>query len=182
MQWKPFEYNGKTFDLSHVHPFEWEYTAPAADKRPERTYRMIVQFSMHTFTRGIEQGEGVETAMIYRDEENTKEERAFDFLRYELSNQLPDIIRGLGEKACYHTHHGNFFTIEATAPNGVASEYEVYFQLSRAKGKGEWLHLYIQSAYVRDKSHGTTQPRKRKIRFQVIAHNIIHGKAIKAGR
>ena len=182
MQWKPFEYQGKIFDLTHVHPFEWEYTEPATDSRPERTYRMIVQFSMHTFTHGIEHGDDATAEMIYRDEENTTEERAFDFLRYELSRQLPTIIRGLGKRACYHTNHGNFFTIEATAPSGIAGEYEVYFQLSRAKGKGGWMHLYIQSAYVRDKTHGTTQPQRRKIRFQVIAHNVLQGKAIKAGK
>ena len=182
MHWKPFEFDGQIFDLSHVHPFEWEFNAPATNKRPERTYKIIVQFSMHTFTRGIEQSENLNTAMLYKDANNTKEKRAFDFLRYELSKKLPNIIQGLGEKACYHTHHGNFFTIEATSPNGITSEYEVYFQLSRAKGRGGWLHLYIQSAYIRDKSHGTTHPRKRKIGFQVIAYNILHGKEIKAGR
>ena len=139
----------------------------------------MVQFSMHTFTRGIELGEIVDPAIIFPDD---KEERAFDFLRYTLSSQLPGIIQGLGERACYHTHHGTFFTIEAATPDGVANEYEVYFKLSRAERKGGWLNLYVQSAYVRDTSHGTTQPKKRKIGFQVIAYNILHGKEIKAGR
>ena len=93
MKWQPFTYQGQEYDLSHVHPFDWEYTAPATDKRPERTYKLMVQFSMHTFTRGIELGETVDPAIIYRDD---REERAFDFLRYALSSQLPDIIRGLG--------------------------------------------------------------------------------------
>ena len=179
MKWQPFTYQGQEYDLSHVHPFDWEYTTPATDKRPERTYKLIVQFSLHTFTHGIELGEIIESALIYP---NDKEQRAFDFLRYTLSNQLPGIIQGLGERACYHTHHGTFFTIEAVTPDGVASEYEVYFKLSRAERKGGWLNLYVQSAYVRDTSHGTTQPKKRKIGFQVIAYNILHGKEIKAGR
>jgi len=32
-----------------------------------------------------------------------------------------------------------------------------------------WLNLYMQSAYVRDSTHGTSQPKRRKIGFQVIA-------------
>ena len=91
MKWNPFHHQGQTYDLSHVHPFDWEYTAPATDKRPERTYKLMVQFSMHTFTRGIELGEAVDPAITYRDD---REERAFDFLRYALSIQLPGIIRG----------------------------------------------------------------------------------------
>ena len=179
MKWQTFTYQGQEYDLSHVHPFDWEYTAPAKEKRPERTYKLMVQFSLHTFTRGIKLGETVDPAIIYPD---GKEERAFDFLRYTLSSQLPRIIQGLGERDCYHTHKGTFFTIEAVTPNGVASEYEVYFKLSRAKRKGIWLNLYVQSAYVRDTSHGTTQPKKREIGFPVIAYNILHDKEIKAGR
>ncbi|OQX01463.1 MAG: hypothetical protein BWK73_45985 [Thiothrix lacustris] len=178
MKWNSFTYQGQTYDLSHVHPFDWEYTAPATDKRPERTYRMVVQFSMHTFTRGIASGETVDQALLYRD---TREERAFDFLRYALSTQLAGIVRQLGERVCYHTHHGTFFTIEAVNPEGVAQEYEVYFKLSRSSRKG-WLTLYVQSAYVRDVAHGTAQPKQRKIGFQVIAYNIAVGKIIKAGR
>lgn len=178
MKWKSFHHQGQEYDLSHMHPFDWEYTAPATDKRPERCYRMEVHFSMHTFTRGLDQGETVAKELLYRD---TREERAFDFLRYALSAQLPEIVQQLGERVCYHTHHGTFFTIEAVNPEGVTQDYEVYFKLSRASRKG-WLNLYVQSAYVRDSEHGTAQPKRRKIGFQVIAYNITEGKEIKVGR
>lgn len=51
MKWQPFTYQGQEYDLSHVHPFDWEYTAPATDKRPERTYKLMVQFSMGVFAQ-----------------------------------------------------------------------------------------------------------------------------------
>jgi hypothetical protein len=178
MKWQPFTYQGQTYDLSHVHPFDWEYTAPATDKRPERAYRIDVQFSIHTFTRGVDAGEAVDPALEYRD---SREERAFDFVRYAFSKQLPNIVQQLGERVCYHTHHGTFFTIEVMNPEGMAQDYEVYFKLSRSKRKG-WLTLYVQSAYVRDQEHSTAQPKRRKIGFQVIAYNIMTGKEIKAGR
>ena len=178
MKWQPFTYQGQTYDLTHVHPFDWEYTAPATDKRPERTYRLNVQFSMHTFTHGIVDGETVDSALLYRD---SREERAFDFVRYAFSSQLPAIVRQLGERVCYHTHHGTFFTIEIVNSDGVAQDYEIYFKLSRSSRKG-WLNLYVQSAYIRDPAYGTAQPKRRKIGFQVIAYNTLAGNPIKTGR
>lgn len=177
MKWKQFCYEGDEYDLAHVHPFEWEFTAPASSKKPERTYQLQVSFSMHTFTRGLKQGESVPD-LLYRD---SREVRAFDFLRYELSKKLPDIVKELGERRCYHTHHGNFFTIDLVDENGQSDEYEVYFKVSKASRKG-WLNLYVESAYIRDPSYKTAQPRKRKIGFQVIAYNTTQGKKINAGK
>lgn len=178
MKWHSFEYKGQTYDLSHIHPFDWEYTAPATSKRSERLYKIVVQFSMHTFTRGKVEGEIIDSDLYYKD---SREERIFDFVRYALSNQLPTIVQQLGEKTCYHTDHGNFFTIEVITRTGIAQDYEVYFKLSRSSRKG-WLNLYVQSAYVRDQQHETDQPKRRKISFQVIAYNILLGKEIKSGR
>ena len=178
MRWHAFSYGGREYTLSHLHPFEWQFRALASGTRPERTYQVQVIFSMHTFTRGIEGERQPEADLIYRD---TREEREFDFERYELSKQLPAIVRSLGERACYHTHHGTFFTIELTGPEGNKRNYEVYFNASRASRKG-WLNLYVQSAYVRDSAHGTAQPKKRRIGFQVIAYNVLLGRPIKPGK
>ena len=73
MQWRDFKYGESEYSLSHVHPFEWEFTAPAAAKRPERTYHLQVTFSMHTFTRGLKSDEHVPD-LLYRD---NREVRAF---------------------------------------------------------------------------------------------------------
>lgn len=178
MKWKPFTYQGRHYELAHVHPFEWEYVAQASSTRPERTYQIEVGFSMHTFTRGSVPEESIDPALLYRD---SREERVFDFVRYEFSRQLPEIVQQLGERICYHTQHGTFFTIEIVNPQDVSQDYEVYFKLSRSSRKG-WLKLYVQSAYVRDPEHGTAQPKRRKIGFQVIAYNVMTGKQIKPGR
>lgn len=177
MFWRDFNYEGVEYDLSHLHPFDLSFTAPASDKRPERVYNLQITFSMHTFTRGLKKDEYVPD-LLYRD---NREVRAFDFVRYELSKKLPEIVRELGNRRCYHTNHGNFFTIELVDENGEAEEYEVYFKVSKASRKG-WLNLYIESAYTRDTSYQTSQPKKRKIGFQVIAYNIMQGKEIKPGK
>ena len=171
---KIFSYKNDDYDLSHLEPFEWVYTSPASNKRPERTYKLKVIFSLHTFTRGILRNESPSGDLLYRTD---KECRVFDFSRYALSKGLKDIVCDLGERRCYHTHHGNFFTIELIDQEGNKQDYEIYFKVSRSSTKG-WLNLYVQSAYVRDDSHQTSQPKKRKIGFQVIAYNIQNKRAI----
>ncbi len=178
MKWNPFEYQGQVYDLSHLHPFEWEYTAPSGDKHPERTYRFQVNFGMHCFSRDPLDGEQVDSTLFYQ---GPKERRVFCFDRHEWSRQLPDIIRSLGERTCWHTHHGNYFTIEFVTRSGDKVEYEVYFDVTRATRKG-WLNLVVQTAYVRDERYATSQPRKRKIRLDVIAYNKQMGKKIRPGR
>ncbi|HXR49614.1 MAG TPA: hypothetical protein VN778_01150, partial [Verrucomicrobiae bacterium] len=60
---------------------------------------------------------------------------------------------------------------------GQKIEYEVYFLVSRER-RG-LLRLYVQSAYARDSTHSSSQPKKKKIGFFIIAHNIQSNKEIK---
>jgi len=91
------------------------------------------------------------------------------------------MIKSLGDRVCWHTHHGNYFTIELVTQEGEVIEYEVYFDVTRASRKG-WLNLIVQTAYVRTEDYKTTQPRKRRIRLDVVAYNTQLRKPIKRPR
>ncbi len=131
---------------------------------------------MHCFTRNPLPDEVVDSDLWY---EGPKEKRIFCFDRYMLSDQLPEIVKSISDRACWHTHHGNYFTIELVTQEGALIEYEVYFDVTKATRKGGWLNLTVQSAYVRTKDYETIRPKKRKIRFDVIANNTQQGKTIK---
>ena len=178
MKWRSFTCGGAAYDLSHLDPFEWRYTAKAGEKRPERTYKFQVAFSMHCFTRNPRNDEQIATNLWY---EGPRENRIFCFDRYELSHRLPEIIRRLDDRVCWRTCHGNFFTIGLTVEEGKAFEYEVYFDVNRATRRG-WLNLIVQSAYVRTDEYRSMQPGKRRIRFDVIAYNKQQRKPIRLGR
>jgi hypothetical protein len=178
VKWRQFTYQGASYDLSHLDPFEWQYTAKAGEKRPERTYKFHVTFSMHCFSRNPRDGEQVAADLWYF---GPKENRVFCFDRHELSHRLPEIIRGLGDRVCWHTHHGNFFTIELTTEKGEEVEYEIYFDVTRATRRG-WLNLIVESAYVRTEEYESTQPKKRKIRLEIIAYKRQQNKPIRPGR
>ena len=62
------------------------------------------------------------------------------------------MIKSLGDRVCWHTHHGNYFTIELVTQEGEVIEYEVYFDVTRASRKG-WLNLIVQTAYVRTEDY-----------------------------
>jgi len=168
MKWKNFIYAGKKYELSHLHPFQLKL----------ESYSFNVLFSMHCFTRKTLLDETYEDALFYHGPK--EKDRVFCFDRYNLSQQLPDIIRSLDKRLCWHTHHGSFFTIELQDIEGESKEYEVYFDVF--KSNNGWMTLQIKSAYIRDKQHKTTQPRKRKVRFGILVKNRAIGKKLRPPR
>jgi hypothetical protein len=74
-----------------------------------------------------------------------REVRLFDEERWEVSKQLPNLIRGISK--CYHTADGNFFLIEKIV-NRKPVSYYVFFKVSRSSGGS--LNLFVNSAYVPD--------------------------------
>ena len=178
MKWRPFIHEGITYDLSHITPFYWHYTAEAGEKRPERTYHFQVTFSMHCFTRKALTEENIADNLWYQ---GPNERRVFCFDRHELSLLLPEIITSLNERTCWHTGHNNFFTIELATQEGDTAEYEIYFNVTKATRKG-WLNLIVESAYVRTATYNTQRPKKRKIRLDVIAYNIQMNRKTRPGK
>ena len=178
MKWKPAQIGAETFDLSHLHPFSFDFVVPAKDGKPPQVYPIDVLFSLHCFTRGIRAGEKAPAELAYSD---SRETRLFDQVRYHHSALLPGIVADIGKRKCFHTGRGNFFTLELVRDDGTTAEYTVYFTVSRSRAPGR-LTLYVQSAYLQDGiPRRRPQPRK-PIRFSVIAFNVSTGKAIKPPR
>ncbi|MBN9657411.1 MAG: hypothetical protein J0H49_04495 [Acidobacteria bacterium] len=176
MNWRPFRYGVEEYDLCHLHPATITFEQEAKDGKPARCYTVDVVFSMHCFTRGIKTDESADPDLCYRDDRET---RLFDFQRYELSHQLPGIVKDLCKRRVYHSGKGNFFTIEfIDKRTGARLEYEVYFAASRSPLKGR-IHLVVQSAYVRDPEHRANRPRLKPISFAVILFNVWNNKEIK---
>lgn len=167
--------------MGHLHPFRYMFTQEAGDSKPAKTYNFLIEFGLHCFTRGPSKRKGKALAdypedLYYSD---SRETRIFCFRRHCLSSRLPDIAKGIPNVPCYHTGKGNFFVIDLVDRPGVdaGGEYEVYFKVSRQQ-RG-LLRLFIESAYIRDSAHQSSQPRKKKINFFVIAYNTQVGKVIK---
>ena len=178
MKWRNHTINGEVFVLEHLQPFTWELHQPCTDKHPARDFRFHVTFSCHCFTRKPDDGETVDPEYWYQA---PRETRVFCLERWSFSKSLPTIIQELDQRRCYHTGHRNFFTIDLIEPNGIQRDYEVYFDVNRSERKG-WLNLVVQSAYVRDPGYRSAQPRKRAVKFGIIARLAQHGRKPNPGR
>jgi len=176
MRWRAARVGERTFDLSHLHPFSFDFVVAAKDGKPEQRYGIDVIFSLHCFSRGIPAGEAYSADLAYAD---SREVRLFDEQRFLFSLRLPEVVLSVATRPCFHTGHGNFFTVELVDAQGERVEYKVYFKLSRASSKGR-LNLYVQSAYVQESIARAPRESRKPIRFSVIAYNVAVGKAIKA--
>jgi hypothetical protein len=176
MQWKPFQFCGKVYDLAHLHPRSVTYEQPARGDAPARVYRVDLIFGLHCFTRARGQNVPYENVLLYGDD---REMRVFDFVRYELSKRLPEIIEGLAQRKCYHTGKGNFFSVEIVQGDGKVIEYDIFFVASRSTAKGK-INLFVQSAYLRDANYASNRPERKPIGFYVILFNTLNNKPIKA--
>jgi hypothetical protein len=172
--WEAFYHQGREYDLSHLHPSTIQYIQPEKGDNPERIFTVQVSYSLHCFSKKLING--ADPRLHYSD---ARETRTFDFVRYELSKKLPEIIKGLNVKNCMHTGKGNYFVIEVMMPNGVKDDYEVYFEIKRSRSASGVANLYVQSAYVRDTIHSNRPPPTKKISLYVILNNTLAGKPIK---
>lgn len=180
MKWRNFTYLGTEYNLSHLHQDTWIFTLPEKEARQVLEYKFNVIYTAHCFTRDPLPGENIDNDLWYEwPVNNGIEKRLFCFDRFDNSVKLPDIVRSLANRVCWHTHHGSFFTIELFDKCNNKVEYEVYFDIVRTTRKG-WLNLIIKSAYVRTNEYITTQPKKQKIRFEIIAYNRLNKKPIKS--
>lgn len=171
--WQPFTYLGTTYDLAHLDAFDHVYVQDASADKPERRYAVRIHFGHHTFTEGRKPGDDL--AMVYPAP--SKDLRTFDVIRWELSRQLPAIIRSLMTRPVSHTGHENFFTVEVTTLGAEAVEYEVYFDVELDSSRR--LQLVVSSAFPRDPSRISQRPHRRPMRFAVILHNIQLGRPIR---
>jgi len=88
--------------------------------------------------------------------------RIFSLERYQLSFMLPDLVRGLLDRACYFGDQDNFFTVDLS----TGEKYNVYFVVSKVEKRGG-LRLRIQSAYLRPRVD-----RLQKVRFGLILRGV----------
>lgn len=171
--WEPFKHGGNIYELSHLHPSIIQFIQPETAGQPTKTYTVEVCYSLHCFSKGV--GAIQDPQLDYSD---ARETRSFDFLRYELSKQLPGIIQGLNLRKCMHTGNGNFFVVEIVLPNGIKQEYEVYFDVQRGSA-ADVAHLFVQSAFVRDPENANKRKSTKRISLYVILNNRLAGKPIK---
>jgi hypothetical protein len=166
--WRSFTLNGKTYDLSHLDAQWIEYLD---QKDPEKLilYKFVVTYGLHCFTEDLQELSPEERQLLMYG--SPRESRPFNLKRYELSKQLPSIIKTLGDKKTLvcHAGYGNFAIVKILDLSGNEVNYFVPFTVFKESKK---LRLHVLSAYPKDEGVGKV----KKVGFFVIAKNLLHNR------
>jgi len=168
--WKNFILNGDIYDLSHLNAHWVEYL-DQRDEENQITYKFIVTYGLHCFTKDSDELSSEESQLLMYSA--PRECRQFNFERYELSKQLPSIIKSLGDKETLvcHAGYGNFATVKILDSNGREVDYYVVFAVFKEVKK---LRLHVLSAYPKYEGIGKV----KKVGFFVIAKNLLNNKKL----
>ena len=104
----PHRIKGRTYELSHLHPFRYPLLLPERPNQAAREVEIRVAFSAHTFTAG--------PAKVFP-------------IRYQLSKKLPEVARSLENRKCFFTDGNNYFVIELPESLPAGFEYWVFFDV-----------------------------------------------------
>lgn len=176
-------YKDTVYDLTHLKPFVCEYIQASNSRgEPEKKYRCIVEFSTHCFTKGLNARKNETLADFDSDLHyvTEKETRIFCFERYYVSLQLPEIMRKIDKHPCFFTSvDDKFLTVSLIGSDGKKVDYEIYFSLKKSNNKKYDIHIFINSAYIRDENYGGVRPKRKKVSLFVLLHNTQTNRKIK---
>jgi hypothetical protein len=154
-------------DLSHLDPFTILVT-PKAEGAP--TYKVLVSFSHHTFTRSFEEGVDNEA---YKHEEDG-EVRCFCPDRYLSSRALPILISRAAGGRAYFSQGRNFMLLDQ--PLG-GPPYAIFFNLEASRSvKDAAAVMFVVSAY--EKPNLPARSKLPAISFATLVSKTVRGEPI----
>ncbi|MEQ9919246.1 hypothetical protein ABRQ09_00035 [Pectobacterium brasiliense] len=161
-RWGDVNYNGKTYNLTHLHPFDFLATIR------EGTVKISVAFSNHCFTD--KKGEG-KTLMSGR---------YFSEARYQCSLSLPSILKE-------HLINGHIVPHFDRNSNEVyyyahVFDYAVFFDLRPDANNSGGLAMFVTSAYELDEWGKGTVPKGTPVKFDYISHLRLNGETYLASK
>jgi hypothetical protein len=164
----PFVINGTPLDLDHLEPLFLDCPTP------EQSFELHinVRFSVHCFTVGAG-GDPVDPTLLIMD---YKTPRLFDQRRYDLSKNLPGIIRALPMVKVHQTPENRNYVYYSTLTELAGMEYRTFFSLNKARNRKHHLELFVESAYP---SPTGTMPMRRRIRFSLLALKVYEGRPVR---
>lgn len=161
------------WELVHLNPFGFRI---AIEDGLE--VDVVVFFSCHCFTHAVERDDRQPLPLreLYSD---GRERRVLNPQRYELSKQLPNVIRALGERQVrVEADRDNYFVLEEVGDDGAIQRYAVFFEVERDPRRKKRLILRVQSAYpVVELTR--RQQKAGKVNFRVLLRAVYQGRRIR---
>lgn len=140
MAWKSKRIGGVTYDLSHLDTKIVSVT-PHVLNAP--TYRVLVSYGCHTFTRELDANDIPDLHYI-----NGGETRCFCVDRYKLSLSLPKMVNAAAQGGrAYFGQGSNMLILDNT--HGAAGPYCVFFKMTKSTKSRADAVMFVVSAYLK---------------------------------
>ncbi|SHO57874.1 heat-shock protein [Vibrio quintilis] len=163
-QWKPFHLDEKEYVFNHLDAVKHTFNHPER----QESYTLFFTFSHHTFTRSPTVSDAKVRACEYY--QYPSDLRIFDITRYELSKQLPEIIKNLPEQFLFHGGYGRYCSVKIQDRSGEEVNYQIVYRVWKERGK---MRFHIESAYPIE-----PMSKVKKVNFWSICHNLLRGKKL----
>lgn len=143
--WQPFKLKNIAYDLSHLDNSRHTHTRAATETHPEKKVSFLLTYTNHCFTDHYgEEGNLYHTA---RD----GKQRFFCTQRYQLSKNLPDLIKKILTedpymKMTFSEHREQFFYLE---DKRLEVDYRLFLELSKLDHTSD-VRIKVASAYPPD--------------------------------
>lgn len=108
-----------------------------------------------------------------------KTPRLFDQRRYDLSKNLPGIIRALPMVKVHQTSETRNYVYYSSLTELAGMEYRTFFSLNKAREGNYHLELFVESAYPSPTGTMSMRRRPRAIRFSMLALKVYEGKPVR---
>ncbi|WP_066737519.1 hypothetical protein [Cupriavidus sp. D384] len=152
-KWETRTIQGKAYSFAHLTQFDMRLEREAKGEMAAFNIGIRVVFDCHVVTekddsKGPADVEGDPAYWVDTGDYC----RLFHAERYELSQSLPDLIRGLpdGKTKCYVAKNANYMVWRPMGAGLQGPHYQVFFDLYRTDDPTPRLVMYVQSAYVKD--------------------------------
>jgi hypothetical protein len=157
---------GVDYDLGHLDSFKLE-VKPKGEGAP--IYVVRVSFGFHCFTRATMADDSPGLYIM-----QGKERRCFCFDPYELSKELPGMIRYAANGRAYFGEKSNFLIVESLSQQNAP--YVAFFDVEKAKKSGGVdAVMFVTSAHLRPK----LPDRLPAVSFATLVDYRIRGKILK---
>lgn len=155
---------GHLYDLSHLDPFTFSVT------HAQTVLNVRVTFDDHVFTEAHDPDAHMPDLIYSRRNDGW---RAFNVRRWELSHDLPELFRTLGNQSVYRSKERNFFFLRGAGH----APYAVFFEARQSSREDADVHIIVRSAY--EKASMTT--RASPVRFPRLVDAVARGTVPPAG-
>lgn len=151
-------FQGETYTFSHLN----SETIPVFLNSGSEivNINVVVTYSCHCFT------ESFDTSVhgphhTYKFDQET---RAFDLIRYKCSLQLPAIIQETLRARVHRANRNNYtYVVHTPVPSGGNQQYSIFFDLKKDTRRMNFVHMYVQSAYLSPLKGGPQQWRFKSL-------------------